>query len=204
MRGGALLIDVMIQAAIEIALLLTVWLIDGRPVLTVGETEMVLFVVGLPVVVLYAPLLLARPGEHNGQTVGKQAMGIQVIRENGLAVTFSTAVVRETLGRQLISLLTYGLYLPVDYLWPLRDPRNQALHDKIAHTLVVAGRVRAPIPARDRPAALRTEPTGRGKANKAASGLGSGSGNGNGLPGADQPVRGDWLPPVAPTRDEAD
>jgi uncharacterized RDD family membrane protein YckC len=173
-RGGALVIDVMIQASVELTLLIVVWTIDGRPRLTVGETEMVLFIVGLPVVILYAPLLLVRPGAHNGQTVGKQAMGIRVVREDGMAMTFATAILRETLGRQLIALLTYGLYLPVDYLWPLRDRRNQALHDKIGRTLVVAARGSAPVAGH--------EPAKPGE----------------------EPVRGAWLPPVAPAPEEVE
>jgi uncharacterized RDD family membrane protein YckC len=188
-RGGALLIDVMVQAAIEILLLLVVWWIDGRPVLTVQETEMVLFVVGLPVVIIYAPLLLARPGAHNGQTVGKQAMGIRVVRENGQPVTIPSAIVRETLGRQLISLVTYGLYLLPDYLWPLRDSRNQALHDKIARTFVVAARGSVPVfaePGESTPARRWGAPEGNGR-----------------LP-PEQSIRGEWLPPVAPKPGDPD
>ena len=150
---------------------------------------MVLFVVGLPVVIIYAPLLLARPGGHNGQTVGKQAMGIRVVRENGQPMTIPSAIVRETLGRQLISLLSYGLYLFPDYLWPLRDSRNQALHDKIARTFVVAARGSAPVFA-DRG---ESTPARRGSARAR-----------NGRVPPEQPVRGDWLPPVAPTPGDTD
>jgi len=187
-RGGALAIDLAITVAIELALLLIAWAVTGATRLTVGRAETLLFEVGLPVVILYAPLLLARPGDHNGQTIGKQAMGIRVIRDNGVPLTFATAVVRETLGRQLPSLLTYGLYLPFDYLWPLRDPHNQALHDKIAHTFVVSARGKEPGGDWSAPG-----DTARGHDEFEQESV---------LPSADQTVRGAWLPPVAPSPGE--
>ena len=183
-RGGALAIDLVITAGIELALLLIAWAITGSSRLTVAHAETLLFEIGLPVVILYAPLLLARGGDHNGQTIGKQAMRIRVIRGNGLPMTFATAVVRETLGRQLPSLLTYGLYLPFDYLWPLRDPQRQALHDKVGRTFVVAAG--GPEPAPDRPA---PDATAWGSADFEESGL----------PSQDETVRGAWLPPIAPS-----
>ena len=39
----------------------------------------------------------------------------------------------------VISYLTSFITL-ADLLWPIRDPRRQALHDKVAGTLVVKGR----------------------------------------------------------------
>lgn len=99
--------------------------------------EEVLVTVGLPIGLLYAPLLLVRGGERNGQTLGKQAMRIRVVRENGEPVTLSNALLRETLGRQLIAAFTYGFYLLIDYAWPLWDRARQCLHDKVAQTRVV-------------------------------------------------------------------
>ncbi len=39
-----------------------------------------------------------------------------------------------------LGLVTFGIYCVVDYLWPLWDRNRQALHDKMAETLVVQGR----------------------------------------------------------------
>ena len=39
----------------------------------------------LVVALVYAPVLMARDGEHNGQTWGKQMLGIRVVRDNGAA-----------------------------------------------------------------------------------------------------------------------
>lgn len=188
-RGGAITIDLMITAAIELALLLIVWTAKGSPRLTLAHEETLLFEVGLPVAILYAPILLARRGERNGQTVGKQALGIRVVREDGLPLTLATAFVREALGRQFLVFLTSGLYLPIDYLWPLWDARNQALHDKIGRTFVVAADGSAPVlPGH------AADPCARGWAEH----------HERNLAGSSDTVRGDWLPPVAPSPDEAE
>ncbi|HEY5316843.1 MAG TPA: RDD family protein [Solirubrobacteraceae bacterium] len=179
-RGGALAIDLLITGAVELALLLIVWLLSGSPRWTVGHAESLAFEVGLPVAVIYAPLLLARAGERNGQTIGKQAMGIRVIRADGLPLTFATALVREALGRQVPALLTSGLYVPVDYLWALWDPRSQALHDKVGRTFVVGATGSAPTASAAAPA---TAPPATAT---------------NDEPSPPEPIRGDWLPPVAP------
>ena len=60
------------------------------------------------------------------------------------------ALLREGVGKQLLALITLYTYLIVDYLWPLWDRENQALHDKIASTHVVRARPSgsgAPAPA---------------------------------------------------------
>jgi len=177
-RGGALGIDLLITGAIELALLLIVWALDGSPRWTFSHTETLAFEIGLPVAVLYAPLLLSRSGERNGQTIGKRAVSIRVVREDGQPVTFLSALVREALGRQVPALLSSGLYVPVDYLWPLWDARRQALHDKVGRTLVVAAGGSAPEP----------EPNPEPEPELTAP----------------EPVRGEWLPPVAPSVGPAD
>lgn len=77
----------------------------------------------------------------NGRTIGKMAAGIRVVREDGEAVDVWFAFKRQTL---VITLLfnTLGLlllWIPglLNYLWPLWDEKNQALHDKIVHSRVV-------------------------------------------------------------------
>jgi uncharacterized RDD family membrane protein YckC len=77
----------------------------------------------------------------NGQTFGKMATGIRVVREDGSKITAGFAFVREVLviGILFGYLSAILLYLPaiVNYLWPLWDPKNQALHDKIVKSRVV-------------------------------------------------------------------
>ena len=79
--------------------------------------------------------------EANGQSPGKQLLGIRVMREDGLPVDFRLAVQRQVLLLQLLFglvalLLTGGILWLLDGLWPLRDERRQALHDKIVRTRV--------------------------------------------------------------------
>jgi uncharacterized RDD family membrane protein YckC len=103
-----------------------------------------ILVVTLAVVVvafLYAPLLMRRPGERNGQTWGKQALGIRVIRTNGLPFDLGSGVFREVvlkgLGVGIASSFFMGVPAALNYLWPLWDDDNRAVHDIIAQTRVV-------------------------------------------------------------------
>ena len=83
------------------------------------------------VALLYAPLLMART---NGQTLGRMATGIRVVRANGGPMTFGFAMLREV-ARQgrccsaIAGALTFGLARLLDVLWPLWDEENRALHD---------------------------------------------------------------------------
>jgi uncharacterized RDD family membrane protein YckC len=93
------------------------------------------------IVLLYAPVLMARDGARNGQTWGKQLMGIRVTRDNGQPFSFGWAALREVvikaLGLGIASSFTFGLAYLADVLWPLWDDQNRALHDMAASTHVV-------------------------------------------------------------------
>jgi uncharacterized RDD family membrane protein YckC len=86
--------------------------------------------------ILYAPLMLARRGEHNGQTLGKQLLGVRVVPTAGGQVSLGQAMTRELLGRTVLAAITLGLYSLIDSLWCLWDGRRQTLHDKIGSTEV--------------------------------------------------------------------
>jgi len=95
---------------------------------------------------LYAAWLVCRPGRRNGQTVGKQGTHIRVVRNDGSPVDLTTALVREGIGKALPFVLVTippvlsglaAIYLLLDYLWPLWDHENRALHDLLARTHVV-------------------------------------------------------------------
>jgi uncharacterized RDD family membrane protein YckC len=97
------------------------------------------WVVGLLYVaasIFYAPLLLARGGDHNGQTLGKQLLGVRVVPKDGGTVSLGRAMKREFLGRTVLSAITLGIYSLIDSLWCLWDGRRQTLHDKIGGTYV--------------------------------------------------------------------
>ncbi len=95
----------------------------------------------LVVYLLYAPVLMMREGAHNGQTWGKQLIGIRVVRDNGQAFDFWYAALREIVIKGLLVGIASSI-IPVipwllDILWPLWDDENRALHDMIVSTHVV-------------------------------------------------------------------
>jgi uncharacterized RDD family membrane protein YckC len=99
----------------------------------------------IPVFVLialfYAPITMSRDGSHNGQTWGKQALSITVVRNDGRQVGMGFAFLREFVVKYLLFQLVGSLFLYIptllDYLWPLWDDENRCLHDMIVSTHVV-------------------------------------------------------------------
>jgi uncharacterized RDD family membrane protein YckC len=104
-------------------------------------TGILSFLAYLVVAFIYAPVLMSRDGEHNGQTWGKQMMGIRVVKDDGQSMSFGWAALREIavkglalgIAGSIIPLIPYLL----DYLWPLWDDENRALHDMVVSTHVV-------------------------------------------------------------------
>jgi uncharacterized RDD family membrane protein YckC len=84
------------------------------------------------VFLLYAPLMLAF---NDGQTIGKKALGIAVINEDGHPIGLGRALWREIFSRWLLAITIIGGIL--DPLWPLWDDQNRALHDIMAKTRVI-------------------------------------------------------------------
>jgi uncharacterized RDD family membrane protein YckC len=71
-------------------------------------------------------------GGPAGQTVGKLAMGIRVIRyDTGAALGWGTALLRN-----LCRILS-GIPCFLGYFWMLWDPEKQTWHDKLSNTVVV-------------------------------------------------------------------
>ncbi len=101
----------------------------------VGDFLVPLFLrsfLGLVIVAGYSIVLVGK----YGATVGKMALGLQVVREDGTPVSYGTAVVREF----LVKCLLYGIIFYIawlGYLWAAWSRRKQAWHDKIAGTVVV-------------------------------------------------------------------
>ena len=90
------------------------------------------------VALLYAPAMMART---DGQTLGRMALGIRVVRANGKPMDFGFAMLREVAVKALLfgiaGGLTGGLAQLADCLWPLWDEENRALHDMIVDTRVI-------------------------------------------------------------------
>ena len=83
---------------------------------------------------------------RNGQTPGKQIVGIRVIRNDGESSSWGYTFLREfvikVLVGGLLSIQTIGVLPLVDCLWPLwdRSKKMQTLHDKLLGTIVVRSR----------------------------------------------------------------
>jgi len=93
---------------------------------------------------VYAPLTMMRKGEHNGQTLGKQALRIRVVRTSGEPMDFLWSALREVAIKNFLvgiaASFTFGIATLLNYLWPLWDDQNRAGHDFAASTRVVLAR----------------------------------------------------------------
>jgi uncharacterized RDD family membrane protein YckC len=67
-------------------------------------------------------------------TVGKLALGLQVVDDEGYRMSFGLATARYVC--KIVSTLTFG----IGYLMVVWTQKKQALHDKIASTLVIRTR----------------------------------------------------------------
>lgn len=146
-RFLAILVDAAIQWGAAILLLLVV-----VPMTVVGSTMnlfenpaaidgVLLTILLLAFGFLFFLYKLLLEAFWNGQTVGKRAVGIRVIKANGLPVDFLQVVIR--------NLLRVIDYLPLQYLVGtvsiVASKRGQRLGDIVAGTVVVRDR-RAPVP----------------------------------------------------------
>ena len=134
-RAAAILIDSLIvlgAAAVGILLIAVDNFRDGiAPVAIVGLV--ILFSTITVGQALYFTIL---NGNERGQTYGKRALGIRVIdAQTGGPIGYGRSFGRWFVPFAVNSLC--GVFSIVDDLWPLRDARNQALHDKVANSIVV-------------------------------------------------------------------
>jgi uncharacterized RDD family membrane protein YckC len=145
-RVGAALLDGVIVGIGSIVLLIAITAPFSIGFFADEDVGVVSIVVGLLfatlcvaiVALLYAPAMMART---NGQTLGRMALGIRVVRAKGQPMTFGFAMLREVAVKALLfgiaSSLTFGLASLLDVLWPLWDEENRALHDFIVDTRVI-------------------------------------------------------------------
>lgn len=155
-RVGATLLDGLIVAPVNIALALSFHLFTVTHQLNAEGTSVprvtyhpYVFLLFPLVYILYTVILLCRSGEHNGQTLGKQRLGLRVIRNDGKPVDIRTALMREGVVKTLPGVIgsvaalvgvASTFFSLLDDLWPLRGKENQAIHDLVAETHVVQTR----------------------------------------------------------------
>jgi uncharacterized RDD family membrane protein YckC len=135
-RVGAAVIDGIIVGAIALAIMAPL----GIGIFASGDNE-----TGVVAFVLASwsprssdrrgvPLRAVPDGRTNGQTFGRMATGIRVVRTSGAPMTFGWAVLREVVVKNVVfnvilGSVTFGLASLLDVLWPLWDEENRALHD---------------------------------------------------------------------------
>jgi uncharacterized RDD family membrane protein YckC len=144
-RAGAYAIDALIVTVPALIVLgalgIGIFATDGDGVGALIGAFVVMVIVFLAIAFVYAPVLMKRAGERNGQTWGKQLLGIRVIRTNGQPFTFGPAALREIVLKGLAVGVASSVipFIPwfLNYFWPLWDDQNRALHDMAASTRVV-------------------------------------------------------------------
>jgi uncharacterized RDD family membrane protein YckC len=130
-RVVATMLDSFLLAAVQFVLTLLISLIVGLLGVAVeGDPaiNMVLWLFGASLSIGYAVFFIG----YCGQTPGKMALRIKVIRTDGSPVSYGRAVLREVLGKFVSSIL-----LGIGYLMVAFDSQKQGLHDKIADTYVI-------------------------------------------------------------------
>jgi uncharacterized RDD family membrane protein YckC len=136
-RTGGALIDLTIMIVIIGAgtVIGTILLASGGWRIALGIWIILAGVVGS---IVYAPVMVARSGNGNGLTMGKRAVGVRAVRDDGRPIGFWLGMLREFVVPIVFGiLLTGGLFWLVDALWPLVDSRNRAVHDIVSGTHVV-------------------------------------------------------------------
>jgi len=97
--------------------------VEGDP-----AVNMVIWLFGASISITYAVFFTG----YCGQTPGKMALRIKVIRTDGSQPSYGRAALREVLGKFVSSIL-----LGIGYLMVIFDSQKQGLHDKIADTYVI-------------------------------------------------------------------
>ena len=121
-RLAAGLIDMVLSSLL---MLLFISLFAGRGM---AETELIgrLITTGLPIA--YYWYFWTR---RDGQTPGKFALGIRVVKADGSPIKDVDAVIR------VIGYHVSAAFLFLGFIWALFDRQNQTWHDKLARTYVV-------------------------------------------------------------------
>jgi uncharacterized RDD family membrane protein YckC len=140
-RVGSALLDGLILLIPVAALIVLVVVVAAGSDVGAVVTAVISFVAYVLIALFYAPVLMGRDGQRNGQTWGKQIVGIRVIRDAGQPIDIGYGFFREFLVKNLLFGLVGGWFFGIptllNYLWPLWDDQNRCLHDMIVKSHVV-------------------------------------------------------------------
>jgi len=129
-RAGAYLLDYLIQTVAMYALFIPVGILGA---MMGGESDvnlwfLAVYPIAFAIVITYEALMLSH---KNGQTVGKMALRIRVVRPDGSPITKGQAW-----GRAAMRLVLGCLFF-IDYLAYFFTAEKTTLHDMVAGTRVV-------------------------------------------------------------------
>jgi uncharacterized RDD family membrane protein YckC len=126
-RGAAYLVDAMVLAAVvivAIALAQLIGAVTGLRPRDLARLAAPLSVTALPLLfVLYLTVFWGLAG----RTPGMALLGLRVVPANGRSLSWGAALLRA---------VTLAVF-PIGFLWCVVDRRHQAVHDKLARTLVI-------------------------------------------------------------------
>ncbi|MCY3779125.1 MAG: RDD family protein [Chloroflexi bacterium] len=121
-RFVALFIDGIIQGIVAVLALVLIGLVWG------DSAEFLMQFLALALPIGYNWYFWTR---RDGQTPGKSALGIRVVKVDGSPISDVDAVIR-AIGYHISSLIC-----ALGYIWAIFDKNNQSWHDKLASTYVV-------------------------------------------------------------------
>jgi uncharacterized RDD family membrane protein YckC len=127
-RAVAAVVDLVLVTAVALVFGLALGLVTAR---LDGGMEATGRLFGSVLTVIYYAYYIFFLG-YCGQTPGKMALRIKVIRTNGMEIGYGKAALRELPGKFLSR-----IFLGIGYLMVAFDPQKQGLHDKIADTYVI-------------------------------------------------------------------
>ena len=87
--------------------------------------------IALPLILAYFLIFWVN---YDGATPGKKLLGIKIIKDSGEKLTYPAAFIR-WIGYMISGATMF--FFGIGYLWIIWDKKKQALHDKIAGTVVV-------------------------------------------------------------------
>lgn len=130
-RALAYVLDFLLLWTVEYLLSLLIGLTVGMLGLSAEgdpSIEVVIWLFGAALSIGYAVFFTG----YCGQTPGKMALRIKVVRTDGSPLGYGRAALREVLGKFVSAIL-----LGIGYLMVAFDSQKQGLHDKIADTYVI-------------------------------------------------------------------
>jgi uncharacterized RDD family membrane protein YckC len=142
-RAAAFILDALVTLALGLAIdaPLGISRFNGH---VAADQQTLALAIGAVVAAIYYSLVMTRT---NGRTVGKYALRLRVITMSDEPIGVPVVLLREVVAKQLAwglvlvdTVVIFGpaeLVLLVNYLWPLWESRNRALHDLFAGTRVI-------------------------------------------------------------------